>query len=158
MEAVLGPSTGPERSGTRATPSADPVLVVDDDPVAVELICRFLAKLRLANPVVGLSTGDRAVAHLTGVLSGTTIGALPALVLLDHTMPGRSGLEVLRWIKGQPGLATVPVVMLTGASEVDDINEAYDLGVASYLVKPVGFEALGDVLRSLEAPWTIRRP
>ena len=67
---------------------------------------------------------------------------LPALVLLDLKLPRRSGLEVLRWIRSQPHLATMPVVVLTSSSEGEDIQKAYALGANSYLQKPVAFNGL----------------
>ncbi len=70
-------------------------------------------------------------------------------------MPGRSGLEVLRWMRQQPALRDVPAIMLTGMSDVDSIHDAYSSGAASYLVKPVAFGALADVIRGLQRPWAL---
>jgi CheY-like chemotaxis protein len=132
--------------------TAAPIVVVEDDESSRELIVRYLGKLRLANPVVPALDGVVAVEQLA------TLAATPALVLLDLDLPGRSGLEVLAWLRGQPQLADVPVVMLTGSSELDDIDRAYELGISSYLVKPVGFPALEDVLRRLGTPWALLAP
>lgn len=131
--------------------AAPPVVVVDDDESARVLIRRYLQRLQLANPVLTAEDGDRAVR----VLAAGTIS--PALVLLDLHLPGRSGLEVLEWMR-QDRFAEVPVVMLTGSSELADIDRAYELGISSYLVKPVGFGALDDVLRKLPAPWMLLQP
>lgn len=146
-----------ERAAEGATADATalaPVLVVEDDPVAATLIHRHLEHLGLANPIRVVGDGDEAVAWLAG---GATDGAteVPALILLDHHLPGRSGLEVLRWAHAQPALRSVPVLMLTGESDVAGISEAHSLGARSYLVKPVGFDALGDVVRGLEVRWAI---
>lgn len=131
--------------------AAPPVVVVDDDESARVLIRRYLQRLQLANPVLTAEDGDRAVRVLAaGAIS-------PALVLLDLHLPGRSGLEVLEWMR-QDRFAEVPVVMLTGSSELADIDRAYELGISSYLVKPVGFGALDDVLRKLPAPWMLLQP
>ncbi|MGQ0520839.1 MAG: response regulator [Actinomycetota bacterium] len=126
-----------------------PVLVVDDDEMARELVVRYLHKLNLRNPVVPAGDGGAAIEALQAM------DGAPCLVLLDLHMPVRSGLEVLDWIRAQPALSRVPVVMLTASATLDDIDEAYRLGIASYLVKPVGFPGLVDVLRELALPWML---
>lgn len=135
-------------------PPAAPILVVEDEAVSAAIIARHLGKLGLVNPVQLARDGDEAVAWLAQHAVGPT-GRVPALVLLDRHLPGRDGLEVLRWIHAQPGLRSVPVLILTAASDVPAISEAYELGVRSYLVKPIGYEALGEVIRSLELRWAI---
>ena len=79
----------------------------------------------------------------------------PVLVLLDLKLPRRSGLEVLEWIRAQTGLKRLPVVVLTSSKEATDVNRAYDLGANSYLVKPVGFDSLLELVKSLEVYWLI---
>lgn len=128
------------------------VVVVEDDESARVLIVRYLAKLQLCNPVRVAEDGQRAVEVLEAE------EGVPALVLLDVGLPHRSGLEVLAWIRQQPRLASVPVVMLTGSSELDDVDRAHDLGISSYLVKPVGFSAMQDVLARLDARWMLLAP
>lgn len=125
------------------------VVVIDDDELARVLVARYLAKLGLRNPVVQAADGDEGVR----LLSDERLR--PVLVLLDIRMPGRSGLEVLRWIRSTPRLDGTPVIMLTGSAELDEVDEAYELGLSSYLVKPVGFAALADVLRQADLPWAI---
>lgn len=125
------------------------IVVVDDDESARHLIVRYLAELRLCNPVRVAEDGQRAMEVLDA------LEMVPALVLLDVNMHGASGLEVLAWIRQQPRLAAVPVVMLTGSSELEDVDRAYDLGISSYLVKPVGFSAVQDVLSRLAVPWML---
>jgi len=125
------------------------VVVADDDEMARELVVRYFAKLKLVNRVVHATDGDDAVR----VLAEESL--CPALVLLDLEMPGRSGLEVLRWLRGERRLSDVPVVMLTGSAELDEVDEAYALGISSYLVKPVGFAALQDVIRQLGLAWAL---
>lgn len=125
------------------------VVVADDDEMARDLVVRYFAKLKLANRVVHACDGEHAVRVLSDE------GLRPALVLLDLEMPGRSGLDVLRWVRGEHRLAEVPVVMLTASAELDEVDEAYALGISSYLVKPVGFAALQDVVRQLGLPWAL---
>lgn len=126
-----------------------PIVVVDDDELARTLVVHQLRKLGLRNPVVEVFDGDAACEVLAG------LEHQPALMLLDMQLPGRSGLEVLRWVRRQPSLADLPVAMLTGSAELAQIDAAYDLGIVSYLVKPVGFGALDDVLRHVGLPWAI---
>lgn len=133
--------------GSGAAPS---ILLVDDDDVARELVLRYLRKLHLRNPVVEAADGERALEILEG-------GEVPALVLLDLELPGQSGLDVLRWARARPSLAGLPVVMLTGSAEITQVDAAYALGISSYLVKPVGFAGLQDVIHQLDLPWQLLR-
>ncbi len=140
------------------TPLARPlepasILVVDDDDMSRRLIDATLDALQLSNPRLHAVDGDDAVAQLSACARGEL--PVPALVLLDGQMPGRSGLHVLQWMREQPALQAVPVVMLTGVSDVESIRNAYDAGATSYLVKPVAFEALADVLRNLGTRWVL---
>src|SRR5262249_31740660 len=77
----------------------------------------------------------------------------PTIVLLDLKLPRKSGLEVLAWMRDQPSLKRLPVIMLTSSRHPLDINRAYDLGANSYLVKPVGFDALVEMVRQLDQYW-----
>lgn len=129
-----------------------PLVVADDDELARELVVRYLHKLNLRNRVLKATDGAAAMAELAG------LEVAPCLVLLDLEMPVRSGLDVLRWLRTQSAFPHVPVVMLTASATLDDIDEAYRLGIASYLVKPVGFAALQDVLRELALPWAMLEP
>lgn len=131
------------------------ILVVEDDPNDVMLIQRAFGKARILNPVRTVSHGDEAVAYLSGEgpFADRDAYPFPVLVLLDLKLPRRSGLEVLGWIRSQPGLKRLPIVVLTSSKESIDINRAYDLGANSYLVKPVGFDSLLELVKSLEVYW-----
>jgi CheY-like chemotaxis protein len=133
------------------------VLLVEDDENDVELFMRAYGKSRIANPIQRAANGDEAVAYLEGTGKFADRGAcpIPVLVLLDLKLPRRSGLEVLAWIRSQAGLKRLPVVMLTSSRDSGDINRAYDLGANSYLVKPVAFENLLDLIRSLNMYWLV---
>lgn len=139
--------------GTEGTsPPIDPswvVVVIDDDAMARELVVRYFEKLQLRNRVVEAVDGDEAAR----VLADPALH--PMLVMLDLEMPGRSGLNLLRWMRSDGRLSKVPVVMLSGSAELVEVDQAYELGIASYLVKPVGYAALLDVLRSLGLPWAL---
>lgn len=138
---------------TAAPLAVAPILIVDDDDPSRLLIEASLSALRLANPVLMACDGDDAVRQLQPCLRNEA--PVPVLVMLDGQMPGRSGLEVLRWMRQQPALRDVPAIMLTGVSDVDSIHDAYSSGAASYLVKPVAFDALADVIRGLQRPWAL---
>jgi CheY-like chemotaxis protein len=138
---------------TGAPLAVAPILIVDDDAASRLLIEASLSALRLANPVVMAGDGDDAVRQLQPCLRNEV--PVPVLVMLDGQMPGRSGLEVLRWMREQPALRDVPVIMLTSMSDVASIQDAYSSGAASYLVKPVAFGALADVIRGLQRPWAL---
>lgn len=78
---------------------------------------------------------------------------LPAVVLLDIKMPGVSGLDVLRWIRSQPGLKTIRVVMLTSSDDIKDVNQAYQLGANSFLTKPADLDEFFEIARALSGYW-----
>ena len=130
-----------------------PIVVGEDDPQHADLIRTTLELARLSNPLVMFPDGGEVVSYLEAVTAGER--PEPALVLLDLHLPRRSGLDVLRWMKDHEAVAQIPVVMLTSSRDAADISEAYDLGVSSYLVKPVGFDALLDVVKALELSWVL---
>ena len=133
------------------------VLVVEDDPYDLKLILRAMEKARIANPVQTVDDGAAAIDYLAGVPPYDDRGKspIPVLMLLDLKLPKKSGFEVLEWLRHQPKLKRLPVVLLTSSSENSDIAKAYDLGANSYLVKPVGTDALVDLLKTVELYWLI---
>jgi CheY-like chemotaxis protein len=133
----------------------DTILLVEDDPNDVFLLQRAFRKAGFEHPVQAVGDGEEAVAYLTGAGSYADRAQfpLPLLVLLDLKLPRKSGLEVLAWLREQPALRRLPVVVLTSSREPADVNRAYDLGANSYLVKPLGFEALLDMVKSLNFYW-----
>lgn len=139
--------------GARSAGSFPPVLVAEDERQARDVFVRLLAKLRITNPVRFARDGQEAIDYLTAVRAGSE--AAPVLIVLDLHMPRRSGLEVLRWLREQSTFRWIPVVMLTGSAEMSAVTESHELGVASYLVKPVGFGALSDVIRRLDLRWAL---
>ncbi|UCD19629.1 MAG: response regulator [candidate division WOR-3 bacterium] len=130
------------------------ILLVEDDHNDVLLIKRAFQKVNIANPIVVLNDGEQAISYLAG--REPYVGrALPMLVLLDLKLPRKSGHEVLEWLRQQQTLKRLPVVVLTASSESSDVNRAYDLGANSYLVKPVTFDALVEMVRTLNLYWLI---
>ena len=135
--------------------SGSTILHVEDDPNDVLLIARAFRKAEVLAQIQVVNDGEQAVHYLNGTNSFAQREQfpLPSLVLLDLKLPRKSGIEVLEWIRAQPGLKRIPVVMLTSSRQPVDINRAYDLGVNAYLVKPVNFDALIDMVRTLDLFW-----
>jgi CheY-like chemotaxis protein len=137
--------------------TAYPILLVEDSPDDALLIQRAFKKANLANPVQLVRDGDEAVAYLSGAppYDDRTRFPLPVFMLLDLKLPRRSGLEVLAWVRQESLVRRLPVVVLTSSRESVDVNRAYDLGVNSYLTKPVGFEALLEMVKNVNLYWLV---
>ncbi len=127
-----------------------PILLVEDNPMDVDLTIRAFAKRKLTNPVEVARDGEEAVARIAGWDAGQP---LPVVILLDLKLPKVSGLEVLRTLKSHPVYKRIPVVVLTTSKEDADVNAAYDIGANSYIVKPVDFEKFMEVAEQIEMYW-----
>ncbi len=143
----------PEPVLQRAT-TGPPILLVEDDASQALLIERVLAKAGLINPVRAFSDGQEALLYL-GNEESHSAAQIPALVLLDLHLPGKSGLEILEWLRQHQAFRNLPVIMLSGSTESEDIDRAFQLGADSYLVKPVAFDALVDAVTGLDLRWMI---
>jgi CheY-like chemotaxis protein len=132
------------------------ILLVEDNPKDIELTLAALEHHRLANGVVVARDGVEALDYLRciGKFTGRDPD-LPVLVLLDLKMPKMDGLEVLRAVKQDPVLRSVPIVVLTSSREEQDIVESYNVGVNAYVVKPVEFEGFLEVVRQLGLFWVV---
>jgi CheY-like chemotaxis protein len=135
---------------------AKKILLAEDDPKDVELTLTALEEHNLANKVVVARDGAEALDYLyrRGQFADRPDGQ-PVVVLLDLKMPRVDGLEVLRQVKGDPELRTIPIVILTSSRQEQDIIESYDLGVNAYVVKPVAFDNFVDVVRQLGLFWVL---
>ncbi len=132
------------------------ILLVEDDYNDILFIQRAFRRSDLENPSIQVvRDGDEAVAYLSGEgdYANRNFYPLPGMILLDLKLPRRSGLEVLEWLRSQPVLKRIPVVILTSSKENIDINRAYDIGVNSYLLKPVNYKALNEMIKTLNAFW-----
>lgn len=131
------------------------ILLAEDDKNDVLLIERSFSKARIINPVVCVENGEQAVAYLKGegAYADRRQHPLPLLLLLDLKLPRLSGHEVLKWLRQEPLLKRLPVVVLTSSRQPEDINRAYELGANSYLVKPVVFEEFATLMRQLQMYW-----
>ncbi len=131
------------------------ILMADDDDDDRRLTQEALEEGRLINEVRFVENGEELMDYLRkqGRFAPPFEAPRPGLILLDLNMPRKDGRTVLKEIKGDPDLRQIPVVVLTTSKADEDIFKSYDLGVNSYIVKPVTFEALVDILQTLEKYW-----
>ena len=127
-----------------------PILLVEDNPMDVDLTLRAFAKRKLSNPIQVARDGEEALAHVTRWEAGEPS---PLVILLDLRLPKVEGLEVLRRLKSHPDFRAIPVVVLTSSCEDRDVQAAYQLGANSYIVKPVSFEKFLQVASQIELYW-----
>lgn len=127
-----------------------PILLVEDNPLDVDLTLRAFARRKLSNPVLVARDGEEALAWLPRWDNGAE---LPAVVLLDLKMPGLGGIDVLTRLKAHPTYRSVPVVVLTSSADESDLRMAYRLGANSYIVKPVDFDEFIEVAGQIERYW-----
>jgi two-component system response regulator len=138
---------------------ADPVeiLLVEDNPSDVKLALHAFQKHHLANHVHVVRDGAEALEFIfcTDRYSGRRVEQAPSVILLDLKLPLVDGIEVLRRVKADPRTRPIPVVVLTSSREERDLVETYQLGVNSYIVKPVDFDQFTDVVRHLGFYWLL---
>jgi CheY-like chemotaxis protein len=132
------------------------ILLVDDSVRDTELAVDALEAHHLANEVVTLRDGAEALDYLyrRGEFASRGNGE-PAVILLDLKMPKVDGMEVLRQIKSDPALKSIPVVVMTSSREEQDLLDSYKLGVNAYVVKPVKFHEFVDAVKQLGAFWAV---
>lgn len=134
------------------------ILLAEDEANDVFLMQRAFKKAKLANPMHVVADGEQAIGYLSGrkPYDDRETYPFPMLLLLDLKLPRKSGIEVLGWIRQQDSpLKRLPVIVLTSSRQAIDINRAYELGANSYLVKPVTFEGLLEMVKALEMYWFI---
>jgi len=133
------------------------ILLIEDNPSDIDLTKRALEKGRIANALVVVSDGQEALDYLfgTGEYAGRDSSDFPALTLLDLKLPKVSGLEVLRRIRSDSRTRRMPVVILTSSREEQDMAAGYDLGVNSYIRKPIDFEHFVQSVAQLGLYWLV---
>jgi CheY-like chemotaxis protein len=131
------------------------ILMADDDADDRRLTQEAFEEARLINDLRFVENGEQLIEYLRkeGAYAPPAEAPRPGLILLDLNMPRKDGRTVLKEIKSDPALRQIPVVVLTTSKADEDIYKSYDLGVNSYIVKPVTFEALVDILQTLEKYW-----
>jgi two-component system, response regulator len=133
------------------------ILLVEDNPNDAEMAMRALVKNNIANKVAHVTDGAEALDFLfaRGAYSGRNIESGPKVVLLDLKLPKVDGLEVLKIVKSDPRTKIIPVIVLTSSNEESDIIESYQLGVNSYIVKPVDFDKFVEAIKGLGFYWLL---
>jgi CheY-like chemotaxis protein len=136
--------------------SACPViLIAEDDEDYVLLIKQVFARAHIPNPIHVVWNGEEAISYLKGAgkYSNRDEYPLPDILLLDLKMPRVNGMEVLKWVRQQPSLASLRILVLTSSDRMRDVNEAYDLGANSFLVKPLDFHDFTNLSRLIADFW-----
>ncbi len=133
------------------------ILIVEDDPRDAELTLRALKKNNLANNVFVAKDGEEALEFIfcKGKFKNRNFNNPPKVILLDLKLPKVGGLEILRLVKGDKKTTHIPIVIVTSSREEPDMKEAYDLGVNSYVVKPVDFDKFVSAMSSLGLYWLL---
>jgi two-component system, response regulator len=136
-------------------PESAEILLVEDNPNDAELALYALRKHNISRCVDHVRDGAEALEYVfcTGAHSSRLIENSPKVILLDLKLPKIDGLEVLQRIKADPRTNTVPIVMLTSSQEERDIAQSYQLGVNSYIVKPIDFDQFTEVVRQIGIYW-----
>jgi len=139
------------------TPDPVEILLVEDDPNDVELTLYALKKHNVVNHVEVVRDGAEALDYVfcTGAYAHRRMQDHPKVILLDLKLPKVDGLQVLRRVKADPNTRMIPMVVLTSSREERDIVESYQLGVNSYIVKPVDFERFVEAVRQLGLYWVL---
>ncbi len=132
------------------------ILLAEDDPNDVLLIQRAFQKAGMKSVLKVVRDGEQAIEYLSGrgQYANRDRYPLPYLLLLDLKMPGTDGFEVMQWLRGVPDLRRLLVVVLTSSNLQADVDRAYELGANSYLVKPVEFEEMVNLIQRFESYWT----
>lgn len=132
------------------------IVYAEDSPTDAEVTIRAFRKANLGNRLVWLKDGQEVLEYLFGSNAAVQRGRrLPRLLLLDLKMPKVDGLEVLRVVRASPNARALPVVILTSSAEESDLVRSYELGVNSYIVKPVDFHKLQEEVARLGLYWMV---
>jgi CheY-like chemotaxis protein len=157
-----------EQEYNRSSPGVEPppglaanwrfvtALHVDDDPNDTALLQAACRKANVGLDLQNVGDGEQAIDYLSGFgpFADRHRFPMPTMVLLDLKMPKATGFEILRWIRAHPNLSHLPVIVLSGSELQDDIRQAYAAGANSYLVKPLGFDALVELIKTVSNVWT----
>ena len=130
----------------------NPILLVEDNPIDVDLTIRAFKSSNLVNPIEVARDGEEALKYIKKWDDGALI---PVVILLDLKLPKVDGLDVLKTLKEHTIYKTIPIVVLTSSAENSDIEAAYKLGVNSYIVKPVNFDDFLKVAVQIELYWNV---
>ena len=132
-----------------------PILLVEDNEADAELALRAFRRRKLSNPVYVARDGEEALDYIHRRGRFAEDAPVPSVILLDLRIPKVDGLEVLHQLKQDPVYRNVPVVVLTTSAEDRDVRRSYELGAASYIVKPVEFEKFQEVVERIDLYWMV---
>ena len=132
-----------------------PVLYVEDNADDVQLLRHAFKRADILDPVQFAQDGQEAIDYLAGAekFSDRQKYPMPRLVLLDLKLPRKTGIEVLQWIREQPALRKLPVIILSASAQKSDVGRCYELGANAFLVKPSSIDTLGDMCRAIQHFW-----
>jgi CheY-like chemotaxis protein len=127
------------------------ILLVDDSTNDLELMRMAFKKAEFSHPLQEVHNGEEAIAYLKGdgPYCDRNKFPLPTVMLLDLNMPMKNGFDVLRWTRAQPALKRMPIIILTASTRTEDVEQAFDLGATSFLVKPPALSELASMIRCL---------
>jgi len=133
------------------------ILLVEDNPADLELTLHVLRRNNLANRIEVARDGEEALDFLfcAGKHSGRNPNQMPKLILLDLKLPRVDGIEVLRQVKANPKTKSIPITVLTSSKEGNDLSRCYELGVNSYIQKPVDFDKFREVVKQFSLYWLV---
>ncbi|MBI3160753.1 MAG: response regulator [Chloroflexi bacterium] len=137
------------------TRSLNTILLVEDDPTDAHLLQRAVSSRARNCRLQHAADGEQAIEYLNGVgpFADRLEHPLPQIVLLDLKLPRASGFDVLAWVKSQPRLRNLPIIVLSSSDEPADMRRAYAAGANSYLVKPSDYRQLAALVASIETYW-----
>src|SRR2546426_9128732 len=130
-------------------------MVVEDEPDEVFLLKQAFQRVGLKNPLLVLRDGQEAIDYLSRPGAASGPGVPPALMLLDLKMPRKTGFEVLEWLRRQPELKRIVVVIMSSSNLMSDVNRAYELGCNSYLLKPGNVDQLAEMVKLINSYWLL---
>ena len=132
------------------------ILLGNDNAEAAELIHKAFARIGFGHDFHSISGGNEVLRYLRGdsPYQDRARFPFPHLLLLDFSMPS-DGWEILQWIRQRPDFRRLPVIVFTGSNAAGDVDKAYELGANSYLVKPGGFDALLELMKTFEQYWFV---
>ncbi len=138
-------------------PNKNAILLVEDNPSDARLTIMALEERKLANKIVHVKDGQEALDYIfaQGAFSARKMEDFPSVILLDLKMPRVSGIEVLQKIKSDERTKTIPVVVFSSSQEDPDVKACYELGVNSYIVKPLDFDEFMKVVSELGLYWML---
>jgi len=136
------------------------IVIVDDAEDDLVLLQRLLKTARVTNPITVLRTGEEALDYLKGEgpFADREKHPIPIVLILDLKMPVADGFQVLEWIKGEPHLKQMLVIVLSGITELEDVKRAYRMGARTFWTKPCRLADLAEIMKAYKEYWLVDGP